>query len=515
VTIAARAMLGISLALSACAVGPNFRTPVKPATGGYTREALPAQTDSSTVSGETAQRFDFGAELPADWWRLFESPELNTLIEQAIKNYPSITAQQAALRQARDNVRAQQGVFFPQVQGQLTQARQKQSLATAESSLSVAPVASTPPGAGGSGSPSAASLASELAPFLITNIYTASVNVSYTFDIFGGERRQLEGLQAQVEAQKYQLEASYLTLTSNVAATAIQMASIREQIAATHEIIALEEKQLNLIQRQFDIGSRARAEVLQQQSNLSTVRATLPALQQQLSVTDHQLAVLVGQFPHDAAPASFELSSLKLPVDLPVSLPSALVARRPDIKVQEMAMRQASAAVGVATANLFPQVTLQAQTGDQSTLLSTWFSPAAAMWGLTSNLTQPIFAGGTLRARRRAAIDAYDQTQAQYRLAVLNAFQNVADSLTALENDAQAVGAQFDAQTAAKASLDLIQRQYDAGAVGYVSLLTAQQTYQQARIAYVRAVASRYADTVTLFQALGGGWWNRGQNKSL
>jgi NodT family efflux transporter outer membrane factor (OMF) lipoprotein len=245
------------------------------------------------------------------------------------------------------------------------------------------------------------------------------------------------------------------------------------------------------------------------------VRATLPALQQQLSASDHRLAVLVGQFPHDATPVRFALSDLKLPADLPVSLPSALVARRPDIKVQEMAMRQANAAVGVATANLLPQLTLQAQTGDQSASFSTMFTPAAAMWGLTSNLTQPIFAGGTLRARRRAAIDAYDQTQAQYRLAVLNAFQNVADSLTALQNDAQAVGAQFDAQTAAKSSLDLIQRQYDAGAVGYVSLLTAQQTYQQARISYVGAVASRYADTVALFQSLGGGWWSREQSEAL
>jgi NodT family efflux transporter outer membrane factor (OMF) lipoprotein len=293
------------------------------------------------------------------------------------------------------------------------------------------------------------------------------------------------------------------------------MASVREQIAATHEIIALEEKQLNLIQRQFDIGSRARADVLQQQSNLATVRATLPGLQQQLSVADHQLAVLVGRFPHDAEPVEFQLSSLKLPQDLPVSLPSALVEQRPDIKAQEMAMRQASALIGVATANMLPQLTLQASTGDESALLQSWISSSASVWSLATNLAQPIFEGGTLRAKRRAAIDAYDQASAQYRLTVLNAFQNVADSLTALENDALAVSAQFDAQTAAKASLDLIQRQYDAGAVGYVSLLTAQQTYQQARIAYVQAVAHRYTDTVTLFQALGGGWWNRGKSQSL
>jgi NodT family efflux transporter outer membrane factor (OMF) lipoprotein len=504
VSNAVRATLALSLALSACAVGPNFKPPAKPETNAYTREPLASETQSTAVAGGEPQRFRFGAELPAQWWRLFESPQLDALIEAGISTYPSIKAQQAALRQARDSVRAQQGVFFPQVSGSVSQLREKESTASITTQTSLAPGAN-----GLSGT------IPEDFPLLYTSIYTAGVSVSYTFDIFGGERRALENVQAQADQARYQLEASYLTLTSNIAATAIQMASVREQIAATHEIIALEEKQLNLIQRQFDIGSRARADVLQQQSNLATVRATLPGLQQQLSVADHQLAVLVGRFPHDAEPVEFQLSSLKLPQDLPVSLPSALVEQRPDIKAQEMAMRQASALIGVATANMLPQLTLQASTGDESALLQTWISSSASVWSLATNLAQPIFEGGTLRAKRRAAIDAYDQASAQYRLTVLNAFQNVADSLTALENDALAVSAQFDAQTAAKASLDLIQRQYDAGAVGYVSLLTAQQTYQQARIAYVQAVAHRYTDTVTLFQALGGGWWNRGKSQSL
>jgi NodT family efflux transporter outer membrane factor (OMF) lipoprotein len=402
-------------------------------------------------------------------------------------------------------------VFFPQVQGQVNASRQKASLASSESGLNIAPVT----GAGGGAAPTQAQLEALLTPFLTNTIYSASVDVSYTFDIFGGERRQLESVRAQAEAQRYQLEGSYLTLTANVAATAIQMASVREQIAATHEIIALEEKQLGLIQRQFEVGSRARADVLQQQSNLATVRATLPGLQQLLSVSDHQLAVLVGRFPHDAEPVEFDLSNLKLPQDLPVSLPSALVAQRPDIKAQEMAMRQANALVGVATANMLPQVTLQGSVGDASAKFTNWISPQASLWSLAGNLTQPIFAGGSLRAKRRAAIDAYDETAAQYKQVVLNAFQNVADSLTALENDALAVGAEFDAETAAKASLDLIQRQYDAGAVGYVTLLAAQQAYQQSRIAYVQAVARRYTDTVTLFQALGGGWWNHPQSDAL
>lgn len=476
-----------ALLVAGCAVGPDFKAPPKPATDAYTREPLTSQTQSTAVAGGEGQRLQFGAELPAQWWKLFESAQLNELIEQAISQHPSIAAQQAALRAARENVRAEQGVFAPQFTGNGSATREQESGAVI-----------------GPGFPS-----------FITNVYQATVNVSYTFDLFGGERRTLEGLRAQADSQQYQLEASYLTLTSNVAATAIQMASVREQIAATHEIIALEEKQLDLITRQFQIGSRARADVLQQQSNLATVRATLPLLQQQLSVSDHQLAVLVGRFPHDAAPVEFDLSTLKLPSDLPVSLPSALVEQRPDIKVQEMALAQASSAIGVATANMLPQLTLTAGTGGSSLISRTLLDPESSAWNLGLGITQPIFEGGTLRAKRRAAIDLYQQAEAQYRLSVLNAFQNVADSLTALENDAQALGAQFDAVNAAKASLDLIQRQYDAGAVGYVSLLTAQQTYQQAKIDYVKAVANRYTDTVALFQSLGGGWWNRAKSQSL
>jgi NodT family efflux transporter outer membrane factor (OMF) lipoprotein len=477
----------MTLALSACAVGPNYQHPAQPTADAYTREPLPAQTQSTAVAGGEAQRFQFGHDLPASWWTLFGSRQLDALIKEALEHYPNIAAQQAALRAARENVRAQEGVFYPQVRGSLGQTRQKQS----------------------------GDLLGPGVPSFITSVYTASVNVSYTFDLFGGDRRALESSQAQADAQKFQLEASYLTLTSNVAATAIQLAAVREQIAATHEIVSLEEQQLKLIQRQFEVGSRARADVLQQESNLATVRATLPSLQQQLAASEHQLAVLTGHFPHDAAEVEIELSDLKLPQDVPVSLPSALVEQRPDIKVQEMLMRQASAGVGVATANMLPQLTLTASTGGESLRIASVLDPQSSVWSIATGLTQPLFAGGSLRAKRRAAIDTFQQTEAQYRLSVLNAFQNVADSLTALDNDAQALRAEFDAVKAAKSSLDLIQRQYDAGAVGYVSLLTAQQTYQQARIAYVRAVASRYTDTVTLFQALGGGWWNRERPTSL
>jgi NodT family efflux transporter outer membrane factor (OMF) lipoprotein len=473
--------LAAALLLSACAVGPDFHKPAPPATDGYVAGDLPKSTAATGVVGGETQRFQSGQQLPGDWWRLFGSATLDQLITQAMANYPDISAQQAALRQARENVRAEAGVFLPSASGSGLADRDKTS--------------------GGTIAPGF--------PGFITNIFQANVNVSYTFDLWGGERRTLEGLQAQAEAQNFQLEASYLTLTSNVAAAAIQLAATRDLLDATHQILSLEEKQLTVIQRRVQLGSQTSADVLQQQSNLATVRASLPPLQQQLAVTEHQLAVLTGRFPHDVTAPELKLADLKLPEDLPVSLPSSLVAQRPDIRAQAAVMHQASAGIGVATANMLPQLTLSGSFGGESLRFASLLEPGSNAWSIAGQITQPLFEGGALRAKRRAAMDAYDQATAQYKLTVLGAFQNVADTLTALDNDAQALSAQYEALRASQAGLDLIQRQYDIGAANYVTLLTAQQSYQQARIAYVRALASRYTDTVTLFQALGGGWWHR------
>jgi NodT family efflux transporter outer membrane factor (OMF) lipoprotein len=470
-----------SAPLAGCAVGPNYHPPAAPKTQGFTPDPLPGATETTAVSGGEAQHFAVGSDLPGQWWTLFGSEELDALIAQALKQYPDIAAQQAALRAARENVRAEQGVFAPQLQGAANQQRAKIS------------GASISPGF----------------PSFITSLYQANVNVSYTFDLFGGERRTLEGLRAQADNQIYQLEASVLTLTSNVATSAIGLAAMREQIEVTHQIIAVEEQQLRVIERQYESGVRTRADVLQQQSNLASVRATLPALQQQLATYEHALAALTGQFPHDAGHVALKLSDLKLPQEIPVSLPSAFVAQRPDIQAQAALMHQASAAIGVATANMLPQLTLTGSVGDESLLWGSLLQGSSSVWSIASNVTQPIFEGGSLRAKRRAAVDLYHQAGAQYRLVVLNAFQNVADTLTALDNDAQVLKAQNDAVSSANASIELIQRQYEAGAVSFVTLLAAQQAYQQARIAYVRALSSRFTDTVTLFQALGGGWWNR------
>jgi NodT family efflux transporter outer membrane factor (OMF) lipoprotein len=471
----------LAFSVAGCAVGPDFKPPAPPAADAYVAGELPPRTASTPVTGGEAQEFQPGADLPGQWWTLFGSHTLEELIHEALAQYPDLAAQQAALRAARENVRAGQGAYFPQFQGTANGEREQVS------------GASIAPGF----------------PGFIANIFQAGVNVSYTFDLFGGQRRTVEGLQAQAMEQDFRLEASYLTLTTNLAATTIQLASLHDQIDATREIVTLEEKLLTTVERQFALGSQPRSAVLQQRAALAATRATLPALQQQLAVADHQLAVLTGQFPRDAHPATFSLTDFTLPAKLPVSLPAALVAQRPDVRAQEMRLRAANAAIGVATANMLPQLTLTGTFGDESLVFGTLLQPGSSTWNLGAGLTQPLFEGGTLRARRRSAVALRDQAEAQYRLVVLQAFQNVADTLTALDNDARALGAQNDSLDAARASLDLVQRQYASGAANFVAVLLAQQAYQQARIASVSATAARYTDTITLFQALGGGWWNR------
>jgi NodT family efflux transporter outer membrane factor (OMF) lipoprotein len=469
-----------AIPLAGCTVGPDFNG-IPSSQSNTDIASVPVQhTVGIDVAGGEVQAFSEAQDLAGQWWALFGSDALDGLVEQAMKTYPDIVNQQAALKQARENWLAERGSLFPQIQGTGEGARSK----TASGIV------------GG-------------APSFITNVFQASVNVSYTVDLFGGQKRAVEGLRAQMDAQQWRLRASYLTLTSNVAAAYVQLAEIRELIAATHEIIELEGTQLRVIDRRVQIGSQTRADLLQQQASLASVRATLPPLQQQLDATEHEIVVLVGCSENEAEAIDASLSQLKLPRDLPVSLPSELLARRPDIGAEEANVHVASAAIGVATANMLPQLSISGSYGGEALQIAKLLSPGANIWSAAASVTQPLFEGGALSARRRAAIDGYDSAVAQYRLTVRQAFQGVSDVLSALDNDAQSLSAQFEALSAAQSSLDLIQRQYDMGAANFVALLTAQQSYQEARVAYVRAQASRFTDTVTLFQALGGGWWNR------
>jgi NodT family efflux transporter outer membrane factor (OMF) lipoprotein len=470
---AATAML-----VAGCAVGPDFHRPEAPTEAGYTPEPLPAETASADVRGGVAQRFELDRDIEGEWWTLFQSPALSALIEQAFAANPNLEVAQSALRQARENVAAQEGAFYPAVTGNVSTTRQKISGVTF-------------------GIPGLSS---------IFNVNTANVSVSYLLDVFGGTRRQVESLAAQAEFQRFQLEAAYLTLASDVVVSVVQEASLRAQIAATQDIIDIESQQLDVLQHQFELGGASRAAVLAQAATLAQTRATLPPLAKQLAQERNLIATLAGRFPNDPPAETFELSTLYLPQELPLSLPSRLVEQRPDIRSAEALLHSASAQVGVATANMLPQITLTGQYGAIST-----GNPLAGLpvWSIGAGLTQPLFRGGELLHARRAAVAAYEEAAAQYRSTVLTAFQNVADALRALQSDADALSAQVVAERAAADSLDIARRQFQLGAINYLLLLNAEQTYQQAHIALVQAQANRYADTAALFQALGGGWWNR------
>jgi NodT family efflux transporter outer membrane factor (OMF) lipoprotein len=472
-------------ALSACAVGPDFKRPDAPVVADpshpYTPAPLPAQTASAPGTGGAAQRFAIGQDIPAQWWQVFHSEALDGLIRSALAQSPTLASAQAALRQAQENYVADAGrKLVPAVSGQLGAERQKETQLT-------------------TGVPGGE----------LFTVYNASVNVSYTVDAFGATRRELEGLQAAIDYQRYQVEAAYLSLTGNVVTTAILEASLRAQLQATREVVEAEEKALGVVETQARLGAVARSVVLAQRTTLAQTRATIAPLEKSLAQARQQLAVYVGSLPGDAGLPEFTLESLQLPEQLPVSVPSDLVRQRPDIRASEALLQQASAQVGVATANLYPQITLSGSLGSQALKAGNLFSGGSGFWSLGAALLQPIFNGGALEANRRATAAAFDQARAQYRQTVLNAFLNVANTLRALDSDASALAAQAEAETLAREQLALVSRQYQLGAVSYLGLLDAQRTAQQTRVALVQAQGARYADTAALFQALGGGWWNR------
>ena len=476
------AMLSAAL-LASCAVGPNFKKPEAPRTAGYVPAAQQAPTTAASVPGGQAQRFVDGMDIPGQWWTLFQSAPLNALIERALANSPTLQAAQAALRQANETVAAQRGAYYPSISGNVQSQRQKASGAAF----------------GIPGFPAS----------YFYNLQSASVNVSYTLDAFGGTRRQVEALQAQAEYQQFALEASYLALTANIVTAAVSEASLRAQIAATDDIARSQQRQLDITQSRFNAGATSRVDVLQQQATLQATLATLPPLRSQLAQQRNQLAAYVGALPADYAGAELDLDSLTIPQDLPVSLPSKLVEQRPDVREYSALLHQATAQIGVATANMLPQITLTGSYGQEAATFSNLFSPGSNVWSLIGSLTQPIFKGGQLLHQRRAAVAAAQEAAANYQATVITAFQNVSNTLYALQADADALAAQSLAERTAAGSLTLVQAQYKSGGASYLQVLSAEQTYQTAAVALVKARASRFADTAALFQALGGGWWNR------
>jgi NodT family efflux transporter outer membrane factor (OMF) lipoprotein len=469
-------LVALALFVTGCAVGPDFVRPKPPPATQYTHEQTPQQT---AAADDQAQHFRIGEKIAEDWWRLFESTELDAVVRKAINENLSLQSALSTLRQSQDNLRAGYGVFFPQINAGFDVTRQKFSGAEF-------------------GAPGQSSL---------FNLFTLNGTVNYVLDIFGGERRAVENLAAQVEYQRQTARAAYLTLVGNVVNAYIAGAAYRAQIEATEELIRFQEEQVRITENQAKAGTVPYANVLAVRAQLAATEATLPPLRKSLSQSQHLLTALVGNTPDQWSPPTLDLAGIALPVEVPVTLPSKLVRRRPDILAAEAQLHSASANIGVATAAMFPSLTLSANYGQTATDIATLFTPGANIWSIGANLTAPIFRGGTLWFQRRAAIEAYKASLSAYQQAVVTGFQQVADSLRGLEFDAKTLQAQSESLATAGRTLRLAETNYRAGLVNYLQVLSADSQYQQAMLGHVQAQALRLQDTSALFVALGGGWW--------
>jgi NodT family efflux transporter outer membrane factor (OMF) lipoprotein len=482
--------------LAGCAVGPDFRAPAPPETNRYTKEPRASHTSGADVPTGAVQRFEAGRDVPKDWWTLFKSPALNALIERAMRNNPNVQSALASLRAAKQAVYAQEGHYFPLVQANFNPSRQQ--LANNPLGATSTPVVGT--------APSGAAIVEN--PF---SVITAQLTVAYTLDVWGLNRRTVEALQATADNQRFEAEAAYLSLASNVAVAAITEASLRAQIDATNNLIKINRSMVDTLRQQFEKGAVTRGDLALQEAALAQEEATLPPLRKALAQNRDLLAALVGGFPSDEPHEIFKLADLHLPTNLPVSLPSQLIEQRPDVRAAEELLHAAGAQIGVATANILPSFTINGNAGYTNLTLANLLAPQNAFWLIAGNATQTIFDGGTLFHLRDQAKDNYQAAAWTYRGAVVTAVQNVSDSLRAIENDADELKAAHAFERAANISFEQARRQFQEGSVNVLILLTAQQAYLQAVIQVVQARAARLSDTAALFQALGGGWWNRAE----
>ena len=470
------AAVSVVALLAGCAVGPDFKSPAAPETKDYEVGGAPQPTVENST--ETQQHFALGKKISGNWWQLFHSTQLDGVLQQAIAGNQTLVVAQATLAQAQQGIAQASGALWPQVDLSAGVSRQSVSEATF-------------------------GIPGHSRPF---NLFTIGPTLSYAVDPFGGNRRRVEQQAATAEYQGYQLDAAYLTLTSNAASQAVQIASARAQIQAVDAIIADDQRNLDLVGSQRRAGEATQLEVQLAESQLATDRTLLPPLRQQLSVARHALAILVGKAPGDWAPPDFDLAEFTLPQDLPVTLPSELVRQRPDILASEAQLHAANAAIGVATAQLYPNLTLSASFSQEALTSGTLFDPASSIWSVGAQLLAPVFHGGALTAQKRAAVEGFNGALANYKQTVLTSFGQVADTLQGLAHDAELLEAQRRALESAESSLRLTRTTFRYGNVGILQVLDAQRQAQQARLGYVRAQAQRYLDSITLFTAMGGGW---------
>jgi len=472
-----RRIIVLLCVLSGCAAGPNFHRPPAPAVTHYSNGTDPAVTAS--VQG-TAQQFTPGAAVAAEWWRLFQSTQLDAVVKEAIANNPGLHAAQASLRASQNNLRSGYGIFYPSIDATAAATRERFTSAGFGQDL----------------------------PSKVFNLFTLSATVSYALDVFGGQRRLVEELRAEVDVAHANEQAAYLALTANVVNTVVAAAAYRAEIEATEQLIELQKEQVSIANVQAQAGTAPYVNVLSLESQLATYEATIPQLQQRLVQSDDLLAALAGHAPAEWSAPAVRLEDLTLPGKLPVSLPSDLVRQRPDILAAESTAHAASANIGVATAAMLPSFTLNGALGAATNSTSRLFPSNGKEWSVGADATAPLFEGGNLWFKRKAAIDDYRQSMDLYRQTVLAAFEQVADVLRGLDHDASILLADDKALSSATEALHLVQVNYDSGVANYLDLLIADIQYRQAKIADLQAIAVRYQDTVALFAALGGGWWS-------
>lgn len=462
------------LALAGCAVGPDFVPPVPPQPAGYTAQPLPSAT---AAADGTAQRFLVGAELASGWWHRFGSPQLDHLVAAATAGNLNLQAARARLRQSRELLQAGYGVFLPRLDAGLAFSRERASASRF-----------------GGGFPAS-----------IYDLYSATLKASFRPDLFGANRRQVEGLAADVDLQEAQLQATRLALLGNLVQTAIARSAYQARIEVSEQQVALLREQVDIAETQLQAGLVGESQVYLLRGELADTEAGIPALRRQRDAAEHLLALLSGQLPAAITLPLAALEDLHLPAELPLSLPSRLVQRRPDIRAAQARLHRASAEIGVASAALYPDLTLDAGFGRESAAASGLSAGSSTIWHWSAELLQPLFRGGSLRHRRQAAVAAFEAARSDYRQTVLAGFVEVADALRALQEDALELRSRSAGLASARSNLKLLQANHRAGLASYLEVLVADRQYLQARSGLIGARARRLQDTVVLFTALGGG----------
>lgn len=465
------AALPLVLALGACAFAPDSRPPAMAEPAQYGVEAAPA---AGAAAQGVAQRFERGAHPVPQWWTRYQSDALNALVEEGLANSPDLAAAERNLAGAREQLRGQvNSSLLPTVDAGVSATRNR-----------------------------ALTMPNLPQPTALFNVFTGQVQASYNLDLFGAARFANTSLAAQVEQQAYQLEAARRSLAANIVTGAITSASLAEQVALTEKQVVLLRQVARDTQRRYELGAASQNDALDADQDAATLEASLPGLRARWHATRHALAVLLGRSP-DQAPPDLAFSTIAVPDTLPVVVPSELLASRPDVLVAEAALVAAAADVGLATAQLFPSLSLTASMGKGGFAWADALSGAGSIWAIGASLTQPIFHGGQLLAERSAAKARYEAAVLQYKQTVLTAFRDVADTLSRLDAGGQALASAEASRRSAEQSYQNTAKRVRLGALAPYTQYASEQHYVAARLRELEYANARMTETAALFQAMG------------